>query len=277
MTKLANPVPIFLDGRGALLDGGYIFIGAATLDPEVAANQLPLFTDQALTVPIAQPLRTLGGVVVNGLDLAEIFFAAADFSTTVRDADENLVYYKPSAFDTGGSAFQPLDSDLSAIAALATTDYGRALLTLANQAALRGVVGTGTAAYLDEATPAQYRDNTADKVITTDVAWAAAVPVSVPWAASIALSFAAGINFVIAPLTGNTTLDNPTNVKPGQSGFVEIRQDATGGRTMTFAANWRFAGGVDPVLTVNANARDILNYEVLSDSIILASLTKAIG
>lgn len=35
-----------------------------------------------------------------------------------------------------GAGFQPLDADLTAIAALTTTAYGRALLTLANQAAL---------------------------------------------------------------------------------------------------------------------------------------------
>jgi hypothetical protein len=36
---------------------------------------------------------------------------------------------------------QPLDSDLTAIAALSTTSYGRNLLTLANQAALQAAVG----------------------------------------------------------------------------------------------------------------------------------------
>jgi hypothetical protein len=40
------------------------------------------------------------------------------------------------------SGYQPLDSDLTAIAALATTAYGRALLTLADQAALGASVGT---------------------------------------------------------------------------------------------------------------------------------------
>lgn len=37
--------------------------------------------------------------------------------------------------------FQPVDSDLTAIAALTTTAYGRALLTLADQAALQSAVG----------------------------------------------------------------------------------------------------------------------------------------
>lgn len=41
---------------------------------------------------------------------------------------------------------QPLDSDLTAIAALSTTSYGRALLALADAAALRTAAGLGTAA-----------------------------------------------------------------------------------------------------------------------------------
>lgn len=41
-----------------------------------------------------------------------------------------------------GGAAQPLDSDLTAIAALSTTSYGRALLTLANAAALTAGVST---------------------------------------------------------------------------------------------------------------------------------------
>lgn len=42
------------------------------------------------------------------------------------------------------ASFQPLDSDLTAIAALSTTLFGRALLALADAAALRSSAGVGT-------------------------------------------------------------------------------------------------------------------------------------
>ncbi len=45
------------------------------------------------------------------------------------------------AYLSGSGTFQPLDSDLTAIAALSTTSYGRALLALADLAALRTVLG----------------------------------------------------------------------------------------------------------------------------------------
>lgn len=50
-----------------------------------------------------------------------------------------------TGLDAALAARQPSDSDLTAIAALTTTAYGRALLTLADLAALRAVIGpTGT-------------------------------------------------------------------------------------------------------------------------------------
>lgn len=278
MTKLLNPVPLFLDGRGALLDAGYVYIGTVNTNPETPANQLPLFKNAAMTIPIAQPLRTLGGVIVDGLTPVFVYFAATDYSITVKDANSNLVSGIASSTETGGVSFQPLDSDLTAIAALATTAYGRNFLTLADQAALRALAAYGNSALLDEATAAQYRANTADKVLTTDQAWLAAVPVALSQAGgNVAVDLNSGLNFTLAMTGGPWTLSNPTNAKPGQSGFIEITQDPTGSRVLNYGPNWLFAGAVDPTLSTAANARDVLNYQVLSDGKVHASLNKALG
>lgn len=138
MTKLTNPRPLFLNARGNLLDAGYIYVGVANADPE--SNPIAVFWDAALTIPAAQPLRTLGGVIVNGAAPAFVFFAEDDFSYRVRDADGALMDYVPSLYSDLPD-FQPLDADLTAIAALATTAFGRSLLTLANQAALKAATG----------------------------------------------------------------------------------------------------------------------------------------
>lgn len=50
------------------------------------------------------------------------------------------------------TVYQPLDSDLTAIAALSTTPYGRAFLALADAAAGRTALGLGTAAVVDTGT-----------------------------------------------------------------------------------------------------------------------------
>lgn len=53
---------------------------------------------------------------------------------------------------TAAATYQPLDSDLTAIAALSTTAFGRALLTMADATALRVAAGLGTAATKDTGT-----------------------------------------------------------------------------------------------------------------------------
>lgn len=137
MTKLSNPEPIFLDASGSLADGGHIYVGVADADPET--SPISCYWDFARTIPATQPLRTIGGLVVNGTTPASVFFAESDYSLRLTDSGGNLVYYSPSVYLS--ASYQPLDSDLTAIAALTTTAYGRAILTLANQAALQAAVG----------------------------------------------------------------------------------------------------------------------------------------
>lgn len=140
MTRLANPTPLFLDRRGTLLDAGQIYVGVAGSDPEL--SPIAVFWDKERTIEALQPLRTSGGVIVNGRSPAFVYTAAADYSMRIRDADSNEVSYVPSSVDAAGDdLYQPKDSDLTAIAALTTTEFGRQLLTLANAAALRDATG----------------------------------------------------------------------------------------------------------------------------------------
>ena len=136
--RIDNPVPTFVDRRGYLLDGGHIYVGEPNKDPE----QFPiaLSWNAALTTPATQPLRTLGGVIVNGESPSFVYGAGDDYSLRVRDIDGGEVFFVPSS-KQAGAQFQPLNTGLSAIAALATTPYGRGLLTLANQGALKSATG----------------------------------------------------------------------------------------------------------------------------------------
>jgi len=66
-------------------------------------------------------------------------------------------------------------------------------------------------------------------------------------------------NFFDLTLTGNITI-SPTNIPPATrvwSGSIAAKQDATGGRTITWPAGTKYAGGVSPPATTTANALDI--------------------
>ena len=73
------------------------------------------------------------------------------------------------------------------------------------------------------------------------------------------------------------TYGNPANTKVGRTGFILIIQDATGSRTITWGANWDFAGGTVPALSTPANSVDVLYYVVRSATSIFASLSKAMA
>lgn len=92
-------------------------------------------------------------------------------------------------------------------------------------------------------------------------------------AASIATDLSLGNNFSVT-LAGARTLANPTNIVPGQSGIITIRQDATGSRTLAYGSNWKFPGAAAPALTTTANYVDVLAYYVISATEIYAVLTK---
>ena len=82
-------------------------------------------------------------------------------------------------------------------------------------------------------------------------------------------------NFFSVTLAGNRTLDNPTNIVPGQSGCIFITQDATGSRTLVYGTYWDFAGGTAPTLSTAANSVDRLDYVVRTATSIHSALTKA--
>jgi len=140
MSRLTNPTPLFLNGRGTLLDGGYIYVGAAGTDPTNPANQLPIFWDRARTIPAAQPLRTVGGVIVNGDDPAYVYFAAENYSLAVQDVDRAVVSFATSVADST-TPYQPLNSGLTVLAGIPLGAFGVSLLTLGDSSSLKADLG----------------------------------------------------------------------------------------------------------------------------------------
>lgn len=135
--RLINPFPYFRDLRGLPLDGGAVYIGADGADPQVTPGSVWL--NSAMTVAAVQPLVVIGGLLTYNGNPAQFYIAGPSFSIRVRDSNGAEVFYEPSAV-VENTVYQPLDSDLTAIAALTTTAYGRSLLTTATATTARALL-----------------------------------------------------------------------------------------------------------------------------------------
>lgn len=140
-----------------------------------------------------------------------------------------------------------------------------------------GAAGDPTVA-IDKATAAQFRAGTANKVLDAATPWAAAASVDLVDGNTITFDMQAAINgkLALGPLTGLRTLASPTNIRDGQSGKIEIKQDSVGGRAMSFGAAWKPVGGTVPLLSTAPNARDVLHYCGLSDGTVEFQLNKGL-
>lgn len=60
-----------------------------------------------------------------------------------------------------------------------------------------------------------------------------------------------GLHLQPAALTANLTVNNPVNMKTGHELCIEIQQDGTGGRTITWGTAFRTTGIGTPTTTAN--------------------------
>jgi len=98
---------------------------------------------------------------------------------------------------------------------------------------------------------------------------ARAIITSLTDATSITSDFDTAQNFAVT-LGGNRTLENPSNIDPGQTGSIFVVQDGTGGRTLSFGSYWKFAGGTAPTLSTTVSAVDRIDYVVYTSTAIHA-------
>ena len=87
--SVSEPFPIFHDRDGQPLDAGYLYFGTAGLP--ALSNQIPVFIDALLTIPVAQPVRTLNGFPQHQGAACRLFVNADDFSVAVHQSDNTLV------------------------------------------------------------------------------------------------------------------------------------------------------------------------------------------
>lgn len=86
--------PIFTETDGLPLENGYIWIGAANLDPQ--GNPINVYWDAALTIAAPQPIRTLNGYPSRNGTPGRLY-VNSDYSIRVQNSKGSLVYSAPSA------------------------------------------------------------------------------------------------------------------------------------------------------------------------------------
>lgn len=135
---VTNSIPIFVDASGKLLSGGNIYLGIANGDPQT--QPIVAYWDLALTQVALQPLRTIGGRIVNGASPARVFVEEEDYSQRVLGFDQTLIDYSPSVF-TEYSQFQTRNADLDTISGQNNAAFGLNLLTIPDQMGFQTAVG----------------------------------------------------------------------------------------------------------------------------------------
>lgn len=113
------PYPVFYDRDGQPLDNGNIYIGEANLDP--VTNPLQVYYDEALTITASQPIKTSNGYIYRNGTPAQLYVNAVNFSITVNDSKNLLVYNFPDGTGIQANA-SLIDYDPPFIGAV-TTGY----------------------------------------------------------------------------------------------------------------------------------------------------------
>lgn len=91
LPAIYNPFPIFLNLTGGGLNGGNVYIGEPGMDPQT--NPKAVFWDEAGATPAAQPLATMGGMILRAGTPARAFTDGA-YSIRVTDRFGVQVFYE---------------------------------------------------------------------------------------------------------------------------------------------------------------------------------------
>lgn len=216
-------------------DGGYVTLSSVSGTDTITATCAPAITAYAAgqfftfvsaganTGAVTLNINSLGAKAVTKEGTTAL--AAGD----IASGAVVCVEYDGTRFQlVGGRSVQPLDADLTAIAALTTQAYGRSLLEVANEAALKALVnleiGTDVLAYV--------APGTSGNVLTSNgSAWTSATPQYLTSGTAQASTSGTSIDFTGIPagtkritisLSGVSTsgTSNPL-IQIGDSGGVE--------------------------------------------------------
>ena len=71
--------------------------------------------------------------------------------------------------------------------------------------------------------------------------------------------------------SASTTIVNPNNIKPGATYILILKQDSTGGRTVSFGTQYNFPADTAPTLTTTANKADVITLVAYSSTVLMCT------
>ncbi len=98
-------------------------------------------------------------------------------------------------------------------------------------------------------------------------------------AANVALDLSTSNNFSLLTTSGvgaTRQLQNPSNLVAGQSGIIEVTQDASGSRALTYDTQYEFENGTPFTLSTAADAIDQIAYYVPASGRVTLSLKQRV-
>lgn len=166
-------------------------------------------------------------------------------ATTVQAALAELATEKASASHTH-TASEVANS----------TEVGRNVLTAADASAARSVLG------LVIGTDVQAADANIVKKNVSNTFTAQQIPMNGTLTDGATISWNCDSTGQVAAVTlgGNRTMGAPTNVKQYAMYILRVQQDATGNRTLSWNAAFKFGASGAPPLTTGANKVDIFSF-----------------
>lgn len=100
-SKIVPFYPVYDDLNGSPLNNGFIYVGTAGTNPQILANQINIYWDEALTIPASQPIKTINGYPSRSGSPAAFYASEAEFSVVVLNKNGSRVWTELNAFDDG--------------------------------------------------------------------------------------------------------------------------------------------------------------------------------
>lgn len=169
----------------------------------------------------------------------------ANRNLLLRPPDVNATFTLPSASQTLASlaGTETLTNKTLTSPTLTTPALGTPTALVLTNATGLPIAGGGTGA-----TTANLARNALNKgdVALTD-------------ASTIAVDASTGNSFTLTLITTGRVMGAPSNLAAGQTFILRVKQDGTGGRTLTWNSVYKWPGGTAPTATSAANAIDIIS------------------